>query len=407
MYKNLTELKNDIFQDVKIDTRLYRKVEAFITTWRFKKCGEKDHSAFLGSNLIGVDTIVFSDGDCEKFYKEVLYISGEKIAAAFKNVDGINTDFNVASNPFFLTLICLLKMTYDSKLSKSEKKKLEIDLGVLMGYKMFSSMYNHFFRYKASDAVARATYERLSNRYLLKKYGNWQSVFEHRADDTTREGFFGDKINEFDTEEMGMIVAAVHTRYKDMLKNIYREYLDAIEKNEKIANSSKLSEGGEDGEVSVYGETISTHSSSIAYVKSIMGSERDLVNTSYIYLVSRLVSRCDQRQLEKVLMGISAHEYSSNPEDDYVERVLVASYAYLNTKGISANYSKNIQKCLLYLTNYWRAGKIKDPIAVEARKMCNVVSEHFMESNNKTLVPSIAIGLMLYIFCIAVANRNN
>lgn len=405
MYKNIQELEKNFFQDVKVDTRLYRKIESFITYWRFKKVDLTDHSAFLGSNLIGVDRIVFSDGDVDKFYKDILFMSSESINKAVRAVADINTDFNVVSNPFYITLCILLHKGYSSKLNKTEKEHYTVMLGNLLGYKMFSSMYNHFFRYEADPAVARATYERLNKKYLLKKYGNWEGVFEHRARDFLPNEIFGLKIEEFTTESVTDAISGIYTRYKDMLKNLYVEYLDTLKRNEKIGSESKLEKTGEDLESMGFKETIDTHSGSINYVKSIMNSESDLINTDYMYLIYRLNARCPVDRLQSVLLSISQHPYSNKPEDDYVEKVLTASYAYLAVKGITNNYDKQIQRCLVYLKNYWGAGNIRDPLAVEAKKMCSTIVEYFLDNRSKSYASGVGVGLALYLFCLSVAKR--
>lgn len=406
MYSNIAELESKFFNDIKIDIRLYHKVESYINYWRFKKVDLADHSAFLGSNLIGVNRIVFSDGDIDKFYKDILFMSSESINKAIKSVNDINTDFNVVSNPFYITICVLLYKVYKSKLNKKDKEKFALALGLILGYKMFSSMYNHFFKYEADPAVARATYENLNKKYLLKRYGTWEDVFEHRATDLLPiEGKFSSDIEEFTTESVSNVISGVYTRYKSMLINLYSEFLDTLKRNEKISSDSKLEKAGEDMSSTAFKETISTHSSSINYVKSIINSEADLINTDYLYLISRLNNRCPIEKLQSVLLGISQHPYSTKQEDDYIERILTASYAYLATKGITANYEKQIQRCLVYLKNYWGAGNIKDPTALEAKKMCTTIVTYFSDHKSSSYISGISVGLALYIFCLATARR--
>ena len=47
MYKNIQELEKNFFQEVKVDTRLYRKIESCVTYWGVNKKYNKKKTALL------------------------------------------------------------------------------------------------------------------------------------------------------------------------------------------------------------------------------------------------------------------------------------------------------------------------------------------------------------------------
>ena len=214
MYRNMKDLINDVFRDVTIDKKFIQKLDQYIYKWKYKKSGSADHASFLGGNLIGVDKIIFSDADAEQFYKNIVYQSEDRMKDAYSQLDGINTSFNVASNPFYLTNVTLMHMVYVSKLSNFEKNKALEDLGLIIGFKMFSSMYNHFFSRGTSTDISKAVYENLNGKYILKKYGTWYDVFVYRANDVKPKGIFEAKLKSFSVDDAVKVVTGIHTRLK-------------------------------------------------------------------------------------------------------------------------------------------------------------------------------------------------
>ena len=404
MYRNMNELIEDVLGDITIDRKFIRRLDDYVRHWQYKKTGNIDHSEFLGSNLIGVDKIVFSDSDEERYFKDILYTSSDRMNDAFRRVDGINTEFQVASNPFYLTNVTLMHMAYrNGRISNSERRDVLEKLGLVVGYKMFSSMYNYFFKYGTSADVSKATYERLNGKYLLKKHGTWNDVFIHRTEDVLPKGIFEGKLKSFSPKDAMEVVTGLHTRYKDMLKNLYREVLTTLERNERISMDGKIVLGTEDNSDS-FRDVLTEQSRYVQYLKSIINSETDIINDNYIYLVCHLVPRCTQDQLENLLIGVSSVQYPTDPKDDYIEKLLISSFTYLTTKGITANYSKQIQKCMIYLKNYWSAGNIKDHQANDAKKLAIAITSSIVDPSLKNLISSIAIGFILYLFCLAIAN---
>lgn len=409
MYRNMKDLISDVFGDITIDRKLIRKLNDYVHDWQYKKVDNTDHSSFLGSNLIGTERVVFAESDSDKFYKNIIQKSEDSLRLAYRAMDDLNTDYNVGGNTFYITIVILMHMCYDNKrLSNTDRKEALTALSHIIGYKMFSAMYNWFFKKTTSEDISKATYERLNGKFLLKKYGNWQGVFNHRALDVLPNGIFEKKLREFSTQDLTEVITGIYGRYREMIKNLFIVQKDVMDKNERISVDNKIvTNQDDDDSKDSFKEVISEHVRYIQYVKSIMNSETDLVNSDYIYLINHLISRCSKENLENLLSGLSSIPYPTDPKDDYVERILTSSFSYLTTKGITNNYHKQVSRCLIYLKNYWSAGNIKEPEANNAKKMSIVIVENIIGTKNRNIIPSIAIGFMLYIFCLAVASSRN
>lgn len=402
MYKDIDEIIDIEFRYVKIDNSLLRNLENFINSWKFKSSGN-DNAAFLGTNLLGVDNFSFSKVDDDNFFKLILKSSENKLRYAFHSLKDLNTEFKTSSNPLYLSIVTLMHMVIVSTANKKLKDSLLVNLNTIFGYKCFGSMYNHFFKTKADPAIAKAMYERLTNKYLIKRLGTWDAVFNYRSKDVIEDGIYVEKLTNLTTENAIYVINQIAGSYKSMLKNLFEAYLETKEKNEKIVSDSMIDTiGNNDEQDTTFKDVVNSEHKYVDYIRSIINSENDLIHDDLIYLISRILPSVKEKDLTEMLEIVSTITYSSKPEEDYIERIIISSLNYLRTKNITTDFHKQIQKCLTYLKGYWSAGNIKEPMAKEAKAMANELSAFCLKSTNKIKLNSCAIGFCLYIFALAI-----
>lgn len=401
-YNSIEELVDSEFKHFKPDRAFLTKLEKYITTWKYKSTSG-DNSEFLGSNLIGVHRLVFSRYDDIDFFKTFLYASPTSIQEAFYNLEGINSSWEVSSNGLYLSVIVMMHLVYKRNLSKKLEQEIIYNLFMIFAFKCFGSMYNHFFKYQADEAVAKATFEALNNKYIIKREGSWQGVFDHRAQDVLLGGIFEDRIRNLTVNDLVDVVTGIHTRFKDMLKNLFEIYLETKEREEKIASQNKYtSTGSTDENIEEFKEITNLQTKYTSYLKYVINIPNDLVSEELIHLVYSLVPSCKEKDLTEVLNALTSTDYPTDPENDYIEKIVISTLAYLTTKGITHDYHKQIGRCLKYLKGYWMSGTMKDPIAREAKAMSNEVVGVLLETNNKSKIPSVAVGFNIYLFLLAV-----
>jgi hypothetical protein len=407
MYKTIDNLIDSEFYRVKIDKKFYDKLESYLQNIRYKSAGT-DNSEFLGSNLLGVHKFVFSDNDAKNFFKNMLFADEKVFENAYKLLEGLNLEFKVSSNHVYVTCVILMHMAYNSKLDMKTKLAVIKDLFMVLAYKLFGSMYNHFFKYQADPAVAKLAFEELNNKFLLKKVGSWQELFEYRANDVLPGGIFEQRIKDLNVDNMVDVINGVYTRFKAILINLNNVYLEVLKRNEKLTSSSQMQKNpDEDSDGEEFKDNIGGNRKYITYIKSIMSREEDFVDTDLTYVVQTLLPTCKSDKLEQLLSGLTTIPYPADPKHDYVERILASSFSYLVTKGITSNYDKKIFVCLRYLKGYWMAGTIKDRDAREAKQMANELTYEVLLLPNKTVIPAIAIGFILYLFLKAIKGFKN
>lgn len=407
MYRNVNDLVENEFYRVNIDKKFYDKLEHYLKDLKYKTAGT-DNSEFLGSNLLGVHKFSFSRYDDRDFFRNLLYADESKYERAFKMLEGINPSFKVSSNHTYLTCVVLMHLAYNSKLDKKAQIDVIKDLFMVIAYKSFGSIYNHFFKYPADPAIAKIVFEELNNKYLLKKAGNWQGVFDYRAEDVLPGGIFEERIRNLTVESLVDVVNGIYNRFKDIVKNLYTIYLEVLKKNEKLIATSKITSTGEtDEREEEFGDTLGGNSKYITYIKSIITREEDFVDGDLIYVIQTLLPTCKSDKLETFVSGLTKLPYPEDNQRDYIEKILTSSFSYLVTKGILGDYDKKIFVCLKHLKGYWMAGNMKDLQAKQAKEMVNELAYGVLMTPNRTLIPAIAIGFILYVFLKAIKGFKN
>lgn len=404
MYKDLKEFIKYEFDHIKVDKRFCRKISEFLDYWWYKKVDDTDHSEFLGSGLIGTNRIIFSTNDVDKMFKDILQSDITSLDYEFKKIPGIDPQFKTTSNPFYLTIVCLMYMVNSSNLDRKDKEQALKDLYYIISVKFLSSILNNSFKYKPSPAAVKSVYERLNNKFLIKRLGNWTSVIEFKSAEVLPKGAFDKQLNRFTTDDALYMIMQISGGYRSMIKNIYRVLLDVVETKDYITNSTMVEEG-EEG-IEQVKDMMFNHSSYITYIKSIINSYPDFYKESYISLIKKhIYKNIDEDHFSTVITNLTELSYPKEKENDYVEKILVSSFNYLTTKGITNKYETRVMPCLNLLKGYWASGKIKEPMAREAKEMSVEIVSGLLNKGNKNTIPPLAMGLCVYIFLRAIAMK--
>jgi len=109
-----------------------------------------------------------------------------------------------------------------SNMSKNDRIDAILEIYYLFAYKAMSSLITHYFnKYNLDIAIAKAVFERLSEKFILKKKGNWQGVFTHQAGVILPDGIYYPKLVRFNTIDATDIASGLQTRIRDLFKNVY------------------------------------------------------------------------------------------------------------------------------------------------------------------------------------------
>jgi len=403
-YKTIHEyFQDNLPENFKVSKELYVAIRKFRIMWSQKS---EEYMEFLGGNTLGVQAIRFSQRDESILFEEILEFDLDKLIQNVKYIKGIDPKWAVAGNPIYLTLVYLMHLFIISKLPNNIRIDAVKELYFIYAYKVMGSLLSHYFKFQTSEAIAKATYEKLSNRYLIKQLDSWQDVFEYRTLDLLPpDGIHYKRLVNLDTDGIVRITNDLQGRIRELVKNIYVIMIEIIEHNDKI-NSTSAVESNEEGADSL--KDLTTRPDKyINYLHKIVNLP-EFVNNDLIYLVKQYVPTVDEGHLKTSLSYIVNNvKVKQNSKDDFVSISIIHTLNYIQTKGIFTDYTSHTSSIMKYMRGYWSSSSVKHKEVIHIKKyLYNIVKKAI---NKKTgfVIKSVVISILIYTFVRALYKQDN
>lgn len=399
--QQLVEVCDKHFKHIKFDEDLYNKIQKFRITWVNKS---EIYVDFLGSNLLGIHPIRFSSVDEDMWFIDTLGIDSNQFKYDLYNNTDIDRTRAVSSNIVYISIVYLMHKFINNKLMRRKLDNVLEELYYVFAYKAMGSLISHYFKFETEEALAKAVYERLSNKFLIKKLGSWQAVFEYRSGDVKPpRGLHAKRLESLKTDEAERVIADLQGRLRETVKNIYEVLIDVMDNNERVKTSTMI-EKGEDGDG--IKDTSDNPSGYIRYVFSVIGNQNDFINDDIVYLLVNNIKNLDEKNLVNTLKYITNEiEVNQNDKDNFINVTIESAIAYLRTKKITGSYHKHMLESIDYLRNYWSSSSVKNRELKKTKKYLFDITNKATGKKTKWLLSTVSISVMLYIFVRSVYRR--
>ena len=395
-----------------IDERLIRELKNFKNDWIKKR---ESHINFLGGNLLGPYEIIFSDADRATYF-DILGINDYKelgqdilnlkdIVDIKKSAekDGKKGDRKVSFDVFNLSIIWLCH-EYSIVFKNDIKKYHEaVDLiYFIYAAKVFGSRYILFFsNYSLEVETAKAVYEKLSGKFLIKKYDNWDRVINHLGKKlySTDESGFDSKIKNINTIDSLYIAQDLHGSITSIYKNIFEVIMEVKKSGEKLRTTSSVDSTGEEDQVRDLLDSPVTY---IEYMKNIVISQTGFVDFAVVDIITDIYPKINEKVFKQTLTVISMYALEDKTINDYfIEMPILLSIEYLGSSS-GSNYATNIESIVVALKNYWSSSSVKQKeVAITKEKI-----RKFLEKNttysSKHIISNMVLAVIMYVFIKAV-----
>ena len=235
---DIVELFRD-YSKKKINESLLKELRSFKNNWIKKN---ENHINFLGGNLLGPNEIVFSDADRITYFDIIGIYNSKELGNDILNLkdilalkkeaekEGKKGERKVSFDVFNLSIIWLcheFSIYYKDDIKKYHEA---VDLiYFIYAVKVFGSRYILFFsKYSLEVETAKAVYEKLSGKFLIKKYDNWDRVINHLGKKlySTEESGFDSKVRNMNTIDSMYIAQDLHGSITSIFKNIFEVTLE-------------------------------------------------------------------------------------------------------------------------------------------------------------------------------------
>ena len=258
-----------------------------------------DFMMFISSNLTGVYNAVFSQLDSEKYFS-LFNVSEKKLMVKTNDLPDITPEWKVSSNPLYLINIYLIHKYSTSNYPRKEEAIMI--LFEIMSYKILTSILYQFYKTKLTVDEAKAVFEKLTFKFLIKKLGSWDSVVKYKAELVLKDGTYYDSIMKLSTLDAVLTINAIQTSYKSLIK--YIANISHSGTKDKIS-SSTIVENTSEGKLI---KDVTNSSVYINYINGIVKFENDFINSGLIKIVISKIKNVDFDNVKNTLQYISRNE---------------------------------------------------------------------------------------------------
>ena len=311
---------------------LRRYVYSFIT----RTVGMVSYMEFFGSPYLGLQKITFTTGDRNQWFSEIFDVDEEELKENLHACKAINTDWSVVGDVFNLTIPYLLYRTYHSKLDKDTKHQALIDILCMYHYKCLTSIIHNDYPFQARREVVLETYNRLSLKYDIKRYGSWRALIEARAEFilNPKTGIHFDAYTKMDDDKkIVYMVGDIQNRLRRAINDINKVFHEVkTQTNIVKVDSSKINLGDEltiksvTKEVTQYG----------LYIDRVLTEETSFYKEELAGFAASVLENVPKDKLAFIIQTFpQIYKNAKKPHyKEFTDAVLIHLFEYLHTNGI-------------------------------------------------------------------------
>jgi hypothetical protein len=368
------------------------------------------HPLTLSGQVFGVDPIVFSPQDKDKFF-DLFGIDEKDLKAIIAKIPSVTVEHRVRSEPFAMLSLWLVHLA--TVLIKNERVRHAFQMNVLkyLHYRWFTSSVNHTFSRGASREIMAITIDSLTRKYDIITYGTWKRTIEARCEDFLSKGSrFYEVVESVDDDELFLrAIADMQNRVRDKIKNIVSVYFQVHASPQRVVSKSAVSEI--DGE-KVLTQTISTFD----VMKSAMATEllevSSFVDPDVAGYIATLFPAASKYLLVNSLRAMSTLAVSQgygnkldlvttgSEQKIYVgmrvlvDAILQTSYRYCIRRGIPLTNRKVV---LLRVKDAFASSRISDPEITAIKESLVQFVDKYGKTSRDATKSSLRLAIVSYI----------
>lgn len=391
---------DEIFSHIKIDKDLMLSVEHFKIDW----ISRHNHTEFLSGPYIGVVPIKFTKEDENTFFIDLFRVDVRSYRKKLKQISTLDFNRTVATNPLYLLAVYFMYKTYQSNLSTKDKETFVKNLGLIITYKMMTSLlYRRFSEFDLPIDIAKLAHERLSNRFIIKEVGNWNNYFNRRVEDLTPNNTIYKKFLKFNGESAMIIIADLQSRIRSNVNHVMSVIEDVRLNKDSIKTISHLVE---DSDGIGIGDISRNMDNLIDNMIHISSNPQDLINDDLVQSLVYFNPGFDTEAFKDILIEFSKDAVKNNEEViTIIEESLSYSLRYIMKK--EGNVVPDLTVLFESIKNYWSNSRTSPRGAVLLKKKAfDYVKKHHRRKT-KHIVGNTSIMMIIYLFIRAIISRKN
>lgn len=387
----------EVFKGVTVGPTLHARIVAYC-----KAILSRDGNVeWMGSNLLGTETIRFFTTDRDRFFDEVLEVDEDYLTELLHGTD-LNMAWNVTSDTFNLTVTYLVHLYLP--LIEKDKKAYEaiVELVSLLQFKFYSSIYSHFFKKPVDMPAAEGTYAALSLKFAIKQLGSWGAVLRERSEYfVSKESPHDSALRKFqETKYIIYFISDLNTRTKQTVKDYY-SVLDSVR-----ANNNRI--GIQSAKVEIDGEAIirdrvSAYTTARSYLLDSSTNVSSFYKNELVAVVLELVPKASASALRDLLTYTAQLPFGKEREkiERMMELTLEHAFEYVAVNRVRFTDTGTL---LTKMRALYMSSKTSDSRILELRETLEAYAKKNTHLRNNAALSAIRNALMLYFLLRAVSS---
>lgn len=397
MPETIKSIFDDECKSLKIDAKFAKAIHLYQVSFVNKN---REHIEFFGGHLLGVQVVRFISADRSRWFDEVLQAEEGPLTSRLSELEIIDYDNRiVGSDTMNLSALWLVHAIHHSKyLSDKLKHEAMIDVILALQYKFFTSLMGHYFKFVADPAVAEATYASLSGRFLIKQYKNWSELLRARAEEIIKkDGIHFKTYSKMDDDEACQyMLNDIQGRIRDIMKNIYNEFMIVHKQGSRIYSTSSVVE--HDG-AEILRDKTKNLSAYTNYIHGVITDRNSFVREELVNVICSVMGTMPPELFRKTLeyMSDNYRHRQSQDIEDLLNKTLIHSFAYLADNRELVNKNTDLAEFLSRLRGVYTSSRSTDPELFYLRDTAERIVGRATHNRNDSVIASIRTGVLLYV----------
>lgn len=399
--KSVKSLFEEYCGHLVVDQKFIHKLQAYRQTFANKN---EDHVAFFGGHLMGVQEVKFLPSDKAEWFNNLLDVDEITLQDELLTLKTLVPDPTkvrfVSTDVMNLSCLWLIHKIYASALPEKVRHQGMIDCMLVLEYKFITSILAYWFPHRADEAVAVATYARLTKKFKLKEVGSWGALLLYLAEHMLSEKSPHFKNNTFQkfTDDFDIIymVNDIQGRIKDYLKNI-RDEFEIVRRDPTALIRTNSNTVTIDGEVLVKNKR-NVYSTYRRYINDVMADKNSFIIKELSEIVVSTMPKLPYRNMVDTLEYMCRNSGLKGDKNVAVltDLVLEHLFEFISSNRATVN-TRDLATLLTKLKNLYTASRAANPLLLEIRNIGEKVVLKAVKTKNPSLVASIRTGVLLYV----------
>lgn len=378
-------------EGLSFDMHWANALHSYVFNFMTRKVGDNDYAEFFGSPYVGLQRVNFTTADRNQWFNEIFDVDEVDLKEQLHANKFINKTWNVVGDVFNLTIPYLMYRAFHSKdLPANVKHRALVDIVTMYHCKCLTGILSNDYTYLARKEVAYETYNRLSLKYDIKRYGSWRALIEARAEFiiNPKTGIhYKTFTNMNDDKKIIYMVGDIQDRLRGLINDINKVFHSV--KNETnltslVGSNVKLEDG-----IGVRDVTKEINSFRNYLIQTI--TTNSFYKAELIGYAAKAMGHSPQDKLEYIIKQFP-YQYNSPKGEKYrwfVDEVLTHMFSYMHSKNIKPDKLKTVLVKMrgAYLSS--GAGELRD--------VGDQIIKDLTGIKTPITISSLRTSLMLYI----------